>query len=188
MAWEELEVRGVRVVTGDKPLDEWSAALRRVRAHYEEQFQRRPTIAEVLQSFQTVLASIGERELEDGAAMQGCRLELVGAGTLADPPIDAHGYEAAYSDRKKGGYYMIERREDGETVVRVPRLELRERTLEIDYEIVGDGIDDTDARRLVRIALLDVYLDRTYSGEADQIRWREIDSGEIETTDYARRT
>lgn len=187
MSWEEFEARGVRGMTGDKPLDEWSAALRRIRAHYEEQFQRRPTLAEILQSFQTTLVAIGERELEDGAAMRGCRLELVGAGPLEDPPIDASGYEAVYTDRAKGGYYLIERREDGETVVRVRRLELRDRTLEIDYEIVGDGLDDEDARRLVRIALLDVYLDRTYSGEADQIRWRELGSHDTETTEYARR-
>lgn len=186
MAWEEFESRGVRGMTGDKPVDEWSAALGRVRAAYEERFQRRPTVAEVLHSFQSALFGGGERELEDGGALRGCRLELVG-GSFVDPPIDASGFEAAYTDRKRG-YYLIERREDGEEVVRVPRLELRQRTLEIDYEIVDGTIDAQDARRLVRIALLDIYLDRTYSGEADQIRWREVDSGSIETTDYARRS
>jgi hypothetical protein len=187
MAWDEFHARGVRGMSGDKPLDEWSAALKRVAAAYEEQFQRKPTVAEILQTFETALLSLGERELEDGASLRGCRLELVG-GTFVDPPIDAAEYEAAYTEVKKERYYVVERREDGEEVVRVPRLELIDRTLEIDYEILDDSLDEPDARRLVRIALLDVFLDRTYAGEADLIRWCELDSGTIETTDYARRT
>lgn len=189
MAWDELVIRGVRVVVGDVPADEWSGALKRIAAAYEDRFQRKPTVAEILASFESVLVA-GESMLEDGGSLRGCRLELVNA-TFVDPPIDAGAYEAAYIDAKKGSYYSVERRADSTEMVRVRRLELIERTLEIDYEVIAeddDAIAQSDARRLVRIALLDVFLDRTYSGEADAIRWRDLGTGVIEVTDYARRT
>jgi len=163
--------------------DAWIAAIRQFRLDFEQAHGRRPAIEDLLASFEAALLQVGPRELDDGEELAGRKVALVDAARA----LDASDYEAAYADRTDGGYFVIERRADLVEGVRVRRLELRERTLEIDYEVMDGDLDDEGARRLVRVALLDVFLDKTYAGEADTIRWCDLEDDEVEVLAYSHR-
>ena len=60
MAWEEAQRQSRTVVTGDKPMDEMALTLRKLGGAYQDRFNRKPTLPEILYALETVILSAPE--------------------------------------------------------------------------------------------------------------------------------
>lgn len=65
MAWDEFDRNGVKLMSGDDPLDEFSQALERIALAYEKRFRRKPRVGELLLSLERVLGARPERFVSD---------------------------------------------------------------------------------------------------------------------------
>jgi hypothetical protein len=57
VAWDDFDTGDASGITGDKPLDEFGLALERIAAAYVDRFERKPSVAELLHAFETVLGA-----------------------------------------------------------------------------------------------------------------------------------
>jgi len=57
VAWEQFDRRGRKGMSGDKPIDEMSLALRRIAVAYEERYERKPSLDEIMHALDVVLRS-----------------------------------------------------------------------------------------------------------------------------------
>ena len=76
MAWECNYFCGYEVESGDKPIDEISLALKRVKFEYIERFGRKPSVAELLYAFDIAINSSGDDLLSDPESLHNMILEL----------------------------------------------------------------------------------------------------------------
>ena len=76
MAWENSDFCGYDVVTGDKPMDEFSLCLTKIAKHYEERFERKPLLAELLYAFEIVVIANASDVFSDPGMINNMRIEL----------------------------------------------------------------------------------------------------------------
>ena len=70
MAWEESPRQNRTIMSGDKPIDEMALALQKMSTAYEDRFDRKPTVAEILYALEIVLLSDPEAYVCDAAAIE----------------------------------------------------------------------------------------------------------------------
>lgn len=78
MAWDDSEFCGYDIVSGDKPLDQLSIALKKISLEYMERFERKPTVAEVLYAVKIVMISNGPDVFSDPQHIDDMIIKLVG--------------------------------------------------------------------------------------------------------------
>ncbi|WHI45854.1 hypothetical protein ACJJIW_11205 [Microbulbifer sp. JMSA004] len=78
MAWDDSYFCGYQIISGDKPVDELSMALRKITVEYTERFSRKPSVAELLYAFKIVIQSLGEDLLSDPENLNSMVIELIG--------------------------------------------------------------------------------------------------------------
>ena len=61
-------------------------------------------------------------------------------------------------------------------MIKIPTLELRERTLVCEYNILADDINEQMAPSLIMSVLLDDYCDGYYKDKADEIEFIKVQS------------
>jgi hypothetical protein len=186
LAWDEFEHSGHRGTSGDKPIDEAAAFLRKTSEHYLDRWQRKPTTAEVLYAMSAVLRSNAPRYVADPPTAAGWAKGFALSTVEVAPEtsiIDVHQYEGMYGTRP-APHHRIERRSDEEMVIEIPVLEPIDGTLHVEYRILDDSLTEADVERLVRIALLQIYVDDYYKEEASQIRFHNLDTGRNVTGTY----
>ncbi len=78
MAWDDSEFSGYDIISGDKPLDQLSIALKKISLEYMERFERKPTVAEVLYAFKIAMISNGPDVFSDPQHIDDMIIELGG--------------------------------------------------------------------------------------------------------------
>jgi len=76
MAWEEYERDGVKGLTGDDPMDEIALSLQRIAEAYEEQFDRKPLMDELLYAFEIVIGATPESYVSDPDGLKSFKIML----------------------------------------------------------------------------------------------------------------
>ena len=61
MAWEETKRQGKIIMTGDKPVDEIAFTIKRLVKIYEDRWDRKPLLQEILYALEVVIQSAPER-------------------------------------------------------------------------------------------------------------------------------
>jgi hypothetical protein len=177
MAWEEVTCRGIKGISGDKPIDEFALALRRIATHYADAFSRLPTLYEVICSLDSVIRPFPHRYVS-GEYFNLCESsDNLISKTLTEhlhfTELDLPCFEASFCDNPPPGYYVIERNVvgDGSTrdVLHVKRLNVVERSLFCEYHILDRQYTEEAARFLIRRVLLDRFCDHHYDMLADNI-------------------
>lgn len=74
MAWEDFERDGEVGMTGDKPIDEFAFALRKIADAYQSRFARKPTIVELAYVFEQVVGSDPEAYVSDPGGLEEVRV------------------------------------------------------------------------------------------------------------------
>jgi len=180
MAWEDFERNGVKGISGDRPIDEFAFALERITSAYEERYSRKPFVSELLYALETVVGTTPTRYVSDP---EGLRLgEIVVERDYELDDVDKTEYEAVYTEATWPGYHVVlQRGLNGQSqaeveVIKVPTLELRERTLVCEYNILTDDINEQMARSLIVSVLLEDYCDGYYKDKADEIEFIKVKS------------
>lgn len=182
MAWEEFERNGVKGITGDTPIDEFSMVLKRVSAAYEDRFSRKPTVVELLYALETILTTHPTRYVSDAAGLKLGEIIVNRNYESEDEYIDKTQYEGVYTEATLPGYYVVLRRSsNGQDqtkveVIKIPSLEVKDRTLVCDYEIMADDITDKMAQSLILSVLLADYCDHYYEDQAEEIEFINLKS------------
>lgn len=176
MAWDEFERDGKQLMSGDDPIEELGLALRRIASAYEDRFKRLPYVDELLLSLERTLGVNPERFVEDPAGIDGARLSCKRSTSKSRQRLDFTTYEGYYATKPPPAHYGIERKHDRE-VITMPRFEVIERRLEIDYRILDDKLDDDSAIRLIKRAVLREFSDSYYADQADTLVFLNVVSG-----------
>lgn len=186
MAWEEFERNGIKGISGDIPIDEFSMVLKRVAVAYEDRFSRKPTVAELLYALETTLTTHATRYVSDAEGLKLGEIILNRNYESDDGYINKDQYEGVYTEATLPSYYVVLRRSsNGQNqtnmeVVKIPTLEVKDRTLVCEYEIMADDITEKMAESLILSVLLADYCDHYYEVQAEEIEFINIKS-------YARR-
>jgi hypothetical protein len=180
MAWEDFERNGIKGTSGDRPIDEFAFALQRITTAYEDRYSRKPLVHELLYALETVVGSSPTRYVSDP---QGLKLgEIIVQRDYELDEVDKTPYEAVYTEATWPGYHLVlQRGLNGHSqaeveVIKIPTLELRERTLVCEYNILADDINEQMARSLIVSVLLDDYCDGYYKDKADEIQFIKVKS------------
>jgi hypothetical protein len=175
MAWDDFERDGKRLMSGDDPLDELVVALEKIAKAYQGHFMRYPYVDELLYSLERVIGANPDKFVEDPAGMEDAEIRCTRPPVAPRRRIDFRAYEGYYAEV---GHHGIEERNGKREVIRVPVLEVVERRLEIEYEILDPELDDELAIKLIKRVLLLEFSDSYYDDKADEIRFRNLASGE----------
>lgn len=190
MAWEEFERAGVRGITGDDPIDEFSLALGRIVRAYQERFGRKPTVHELLHAFESVLTTDPSRYVSDAKGLRLGSLHIEPASADLQEWIDTALYEAVYTDRTDPGRHLIHHRATDtgsqDEVISIPTFDVEDRTLIIEYKILDDSLSDAMTRKLIRVTLLEEYANDYYATEADRIMFVNLATNEKHKEAYTR--
>jgi hypothetical protein len=108
--------------------------------------------------------------------IDGVRLSAQRSKSKARQRLDFTTFEGYFADEPRPAHYAIERKHDRE-VITMPRFEVIERRLEIDYRILDDKLDDDSAIRLIKRAVLREFSDSYYADQADTLVFLNVDSG-----------
>ncbi len=100
------------------------------------------------------------------------------------PSREFRGYHVEASGRRS---HVVEWTRDRCEIVRVTSVDLRERVLVVEYELVSAWVHDYQVPRLVRDAILVELLGDVYRDRADNIRWINAVSGKSDLTSYTPR-
>ena len=179
MAWEDFERNGVKGMSGDRPIDEFAFALQRITTAYEERFSRKPFVNELLYALETVVGTSPTRYVSDP---EGLSLGEIMVQRDYEDDDDQTEYEAVYTEATWPGYHVVlqrglNRHSQAEVeVIKIPTLELRERTLVCEYNILTDDISEQRAHSLITNVLLDDYCDGYYQDKADKIQFIKVKS------------
>jgi hypothetical protein len=188
MAWEEFERDGCAGFTGDRPLDEFAAALKAIARAYDERFGRKPTVTEVLFNLERLLGSVPERYVSDPQGLVGCKISINRREAQRMKPVDPARFEGVYAEGPPEEYQVVRRDAQGrstdDVVIAVPTLETRDRTLVAEYRRLSPDLDESTAEQLIIQKLLREFLIDSYSDEADTIAFRDLDSGARRSLPY----
>jgi hypothetical protein len=190
MAWEEFERNGVKGITGDQPIDEFAIALEEIAKDYQERFFRKPTIAELMWAMETVLGSNPTRYVSDSEGLKYGEIIVNRDYEAERIHVDPTEYEAS-AGVDPPGYLFVSRRGSTEQnqaevdVIKITTLELRERNLVCEYEILTDDISDKMAQTLIVTVLLGDFYDRYFQDKADKINFINVKSHAHHTVEIA---
>ncbi len=186
MAWEEFERNGIKGISGDRPIDELALALKRIVSSYEDRYSRKPTVVELIYALETVITSTPTRYVSDPKGLALGEIIVNHNNEF----LDTTQYEAVYTELTIPGYHTILRQAPDKPeqamleVIKIPTLEVRERTLVCAYEILVDDITDKMVETLILSVLLQDYCDRYYEDKADKIDLLNIKSNVRWTIPY----
>ncbi len=190
MAWEEFERNGIKGISGDKPIDELALALKRIVSSYEDRYSRKPTVVELVYALETVITSNPARYVSDSKGLKLGEIIV----NRNEEFLDTTQYEAVYTEQTIPGYHAILRQAPDKPeqamleVIKIPTLEVRERTLVCAYEILVDDITDKMVETLILSVLLQDYCDRYYEDQADKIDLLNLKSNVRWTIPYGSET
>jgi hypothetical protein len=186
MAWEEFERNGVKGITGDQPIDELALALNEIASHYEDRFSRKPTITEILWAMETVLGSNPTRYVCDPEGLEyGDIIVNRDYSPKQDYEyVDVNEYEASAGADPPGYIFVSQRasQKNNQTevdVIKITKLDLQERTLQIEYEILTPDISAKMAQTLISKVVLDEFYDGDFDSEADNINFINFKSHDV---------
>jgi hypothetical protein len=160
MAWDDYEIGGVWLLSGDIPFDEMSGVVERLHKEFLERWGRPPYLAELLYPLLSVVAmgpnpAVADARLPSMDAL----LSSVGGLTAAEH-IEPGGYEGAY-DGESDDFLILPRAAKAREgmVVRGEVLQPDNRSVICRYEILSPSITDRMAHCLIRYCVLDALLD-----------------------------
>jgi hypothetical protein len=153
MAWDDYQVGGLELISGDIPFDELHGAVKRIRRHYMERFARNPYLGELLYTLCRIAENTSPSVVED--------LTLPLIETLLSPlKVPTH------SDQFDPGHYEASFDDDGEVwiwpeaassgvnrlpdVLRVQVEDNRPQEVVCRYTSLSPDISDAAARCLIR--------------------------------------
>lgn len=174
MAWEEFERNGVKGITGDQPIDELAIALAEIAKDYEERFSRKPTIIEIMRAMETVLGSNPTRYVSDPEGLKYGDIIVNRDYQTERNSVDPTQYEASAGEDPPG-YIFVSRRGSRQKnlplidVIKITTLDLHERNLICEYEILTENISDQMAQTLILSVVLGEFYDYYYHDKADNI-------------------
>ncbi len=183
MAWEEFERNGVKGLTGDQPIDELALALAKIVSHYQDRFARKPTITELVWAMETVLASNPNCYVSDPEGLKyGDIIVKRDYSKEGDYDyVDVSEYEAS-AGADPPGYIFVSRRgsqynnQTEVDVIKITKLDLRERNLICEYEILTEEMDVKMAETIILKVVLDEFYDGDFHGKADNIHFINVKS------------
>jgi len=76
MAWDEYERNGIKVVSGDIPIDEIALALAKIIKAYDNHFNRKPNTEELLHAFESLLCSNPKKYVADPEGLYDAEIVL----------------------------------------------------------------------------------------------------------------
>lgn len=191
MAWEDFQYDGISGVSGDKAFDEFALALSRLAKIYEDRFSRKPTMNELLYAFGKVVRSAPHKYVSDPAGLRFSHLHLSRDFERERDFVDVSLYEGTFVEEPLPGYYTVDRRRQpgggpSTSVIKVPTLEVRGRTLVCEYEILSNDISDKAAEKLIVRAILVDLSGNHFRGSADEINFKNLGTGVSWTVPYPR--
>ena len=190
MAWEEFERNGISGISGDKPIDELALALNKISAAYQDRFSRKPTITEILYALETVIGSHPTRYVSDTEGLRSGSIIFQRDFENEGDYVDITQYEGVYTELTIPGYYVVLQENSNENsnskteVIKIPTLEVRNRILSCEYEILINDITDKIAETLILTVLLRDYMENFYKEEADTIEFKNLKSNSSWTIQY----
>ncbi|NES20335.1 MAG: hypothetical protein F6K41_15730 [Symploca sp. SIO3E6] len=191
MAWEEFERNGVKGISGDSPIDEFALALKRIVTAYEGRFSRKPTVSELLYALETVVTTHPTRYVSDSESLKLGEIIVNRNYEQGSDYIDKTQYEGVYTEATVPGYHAILRRNSNGhnppeiEAIKIPTLEVRDRTLVCEYEIMTNEITEQMAESLILTVLLEEFYDHEYQDEADKIEFINLKSQVARTIAYS---
>ncbi len=78
---------------------------------------------------------------------------------------DLEAYEGAFCEREEPGYHVIEK--EGVDIIKIPRLELVDKVLHCEFEVLGPNLQDSEVEELVYLVLLARFCDDYYADKAE---------------------
>ena len=159
MAWEDFKRGSVRGVTGDFPLDELRAAIKRIRREYLPRFGRNPYLAELLHALLAVVeanpsAYVADERLPTLDALVSS-LGGLGAFEHIDPSEFKGALDAESDDFLIFPRVMPSGQQSRESaVVRGAVTSSGERELLCRYAILTSSLTDRMAQSLIRKCVL----------------------------------
>lgn len=76
MAWDNNSFCGKEIITGDIPMDIMSLSVDKIAAEYEKNFDRKPTVAELLYAFKIAIACQDEDSISDPESLDEIVIQL----------------------------------------------------------------------------------------------------------------
>jgi hypothetical protein len=184
MAWEEFERNGVKGVTGDQPIDELALALNEIASHYEDRFSRKPTITELMWAMETVLGSNPTRYVSDPEGLTYGDIIVKRDYSPEDDYdyVDITEYEASAGADPPGYIFVSQRgsQKNNQTevdVIKITKLDLRERNLQIEYEILTSDISVKMAQTLIQKVVLGEFYERYFDDKVNNINFINVNHG-----------
>ncbi|BAZ12415.1 hypothetical protein NIES4071_42460 [Calothrix sp. NIES-4071] len=174
MAWEEFERNAVKGITGDQPIDELAIALAEIAKDYEDRFSSKPTIIEIMWAMENLLGSNPSRYVSDPEGLKYGDIIVKRDYQAERNDIDPTQYEAS-AGNDPPGYIFVSRRGSRQKnlplidVIKITTLDLRERNLVCEYEILTPDISDQMAQTLILSVVLGDFYDYYFHSEADNI-------------------
>lgn len=77
MAWEDFARDGETGMTGDKPVDEFALALRKIVDAYQMRFNRKPTSVELAYSLEQVIGADPAAYVSDPDGLEDLRVTIM---------------------------------------------------------------------------------------------------------------
>jgi hypothetical protein len=193
MAWQEFSHDQFDCYTGDIPWDEFSLALSRIAAEYQDRYGRKPRIIELLYALQIAISSQNVFDLTENESIT-LEYNIVNLSNQSSNGTTQsktrsnleviYNFEGAYTDLTDPGYYLIFRtskliiNSTEEDCIKISRLEVDKDILMCDFEILVDDINNHEVHLLIRKYLLQKFSDNYYQDKASIIKFTNIISGE----------
>jgi hypothetical protein len=76
MAWEDFSHEDRIGMTGDKPIDEFALALRKIAEAYQSRFSRKPTSVELAYALEQVIGADPEAYVSDAEGLDDVRVKI----------------------------------------------------------------------------------------------------------------
>jgi len=190
MAWEEFERNGVKGITGDAPIDEFALALKRIATKYEDRFSRKPTVIELLSALETVIGTHPERYVSDVEGLRFGEITVNRDYERDSNYVDTTQYEGVYIEKTLPGYYAVLQKDSDSKkrprleVIKIPTLEVQDRILVCEYEILTNDITEKVAESLIMSVLLGDYLEHFYKDKVDKIEFVNVQANKHKTIAY----
>lgn len=160
MAWDDYEIGGVWLLSGDTPFDVMSAAVAKLHKTFLDRWGRPPYLAELLYPLLSIAGQGPNPAIADEKPPTiEALLALVG-GLTANEHIEPGDYEGAF-DGDGEDFLIFRRKTEGRTglVVRGDVQQPDEKSVVCRYEILAPALTDRPAQCLIRSCVLEALLD-----------------------------
>ncbi|MCK5896417.1 MAG: hypothetical protein KAG20_06400 [Cocleimonas sp.] len=168
MAWEDFNRNGIEGISGDKPIDEMSLALKRIVTAYENRYERKPNMTEIVYALETVITANPSAYVSDSRGLSLGEIIINRKTEL----VDITEYEAFFTDETTPGYHLINKLVPTEQpVINISYLEVKDNVLACHYKILAHDITDKIVETLILSVLLHDYCDQYYEDKAGSIQF-----------------